>query len=103
MMNLLTNPLLMIIRFNPWLERSSYKYMTGFYKPVQDLYDFIDEQIKQRIKTEEIDENMEPRDLVDAFLIEKAKQKRQNLPTAEMFNMTQLKGLLFDMCVFPLD
>jgi hypothetical protein len=43
--------------------------MKRFYKPIQELFDFIDEQIKQRIKTEEIGENIEPQDLVDAFLI----------------------------------
>lgn len=69
MMNVFTNPFLMIVRFNPFIEKHSYKIMKRFYKPIQELFDFIDEQIKQRIKTEEIGENIEPQDLVDAFLI----------------------------------
>jgi hypothetical protein len=59
--------------------------MYSYYEPIQELFDFFDEQIKQKVKTEEIDESMEPRHLIDAFLIQKAKQNRLNLPTADIY------------------
>lgn len=84
-LRMLNDPVLIIARFNLWAKKLSYKYMYSYYRPIQELFDFLDKQIKERIKTEEINENMEPRDLVDAFLIEKAKQKRLNLPTADFY------------------
>lgn len=79
------NLIVLLGRFNEWIEDWTRKYMTHYFMPIRHLFDFIDDQIKRRIKTEEIDEDMEPRDLVDAFLIEKAKQKRLNLPTADLY------------------
>lgn len=85
MMTVLTNPLTMMVRFNPSIEKHSYPIMKRFYKPIQELFDFIDEQIRQRIKTETIEENIEPHDMLDAFLIEQARQKRLNLPTSDLY------------------
>jgi PhoPQ-activated pathogenicity-related protein len=81
-LNIFANPILLIARFNERIEKFTYKYMNSYYKPMQDLFDFIDEKIKERIETEDVHESM---DMVDAFLMEKARQKRLNLSTADLY------------------
>jgi hypothetical protein len=85
LMALFSHPILMIVSFSKSIQKLSYRFLKSFYKPVYKLFDFINEQIRQRIETENVDEDMEPRDIVDAFLIEKARQERLNLPTAYLY------------------
>lgn len=86
MLQTFNKPIMLLARFNEWIDIVTKKFIDHHYDPIRALFQFLDDQIKRRVKSEEIDENMEPRDLVDAFLIEKAKQTRLNLPTAELYS-----------------
>lgn len=85
MMRGVNTPLVLLARYNNWIFHLTRRYCAPCYKPIDYIFEFVDNQIKKRIKTEDIDEDMEPRDMVDAFLIEKAKQKRLNLPSADLY------------------
>jgi hypothetical protein len=78
-------PLMLLVRFNNWIFYLTRRYCAKSYEPIYEVFDFIDDQIRNRIKTEDVDENMEPRDMVDSFLIEKVKQKRLDLPSSDLY------------------
>ncbi|KAI6171091.1 (pine wood nematode) hypothetical protein [Aphelenchoides bicaudatus] len=97
MMRGVLSPIVLLARYNDWIFNVTRNYCSFAYKPIEEIFNFIDDQIRRRIKTEEVDENVEPRDFVDAFLIEKAKQKRLESPSAELYTLEQLRGIAFDI------
>ncbi|KAI6184682.1 Cytochrome P450 33C9 [Aphelenchoides bicaudatus] len=92
-----SSPIILLSRFNDRIFNLTWRYCSKTYKLIDHVFNFIDDQIHERVKTEEIDENVEPRDFVDAFLIEKAKQRRLGLPSADFYTLEQLRGIAFDI------
>lgn len=85
MIKSLTSPIMLLLRFNDLMFKLTKQFFLAYFKPAHALFGFIEGQIKRRIKMEDIDETMEPRDLVDAFLIEKARQKRVQGANADLY------------------
>ncbi|KAI6227673.1 (pine wood nematode) hypothetical protein [Aphelenchoides fujianensis] len=96
----LTHPIVVIARYNDLFFSLTRRLFSGFYRPFQELFDFLEENVRERIQqfeSEKEDGREEARDLVDAFLIEKARLERQNAPNAAFYTPSQLVALAMDI------
>ncbi|KAI6196340.1 (pine wood nematode) hypothetical protein [Aphelenchoides besseyi] len=90
----LTQPIVVIARFNDLFFKLTRRYLAHLYRPFEEMFDrmFVDELNKK-----DLDEHAEPRDFVDAFLLEKLKLERENAPNAAFYTIDQLVGICFDI------
>lgn len=93
------NPLVDLALRNPWmmniwpLSAPAKKTLDNFHLTLG----FIQTQIDKHLQECDYNEDFEPRDFMDVFLLEKARKERNGEDTSDKFSLMELRGICVDL------
>ncbi|KAI6195049.1 hypothetical protein M3Y96_01189800 [Aphelenchoides besseyi] len=95
--SIMVNPLIAKLPFCQWKMKSTIGHANEIFSHIGKIIE------EHRRQNDYVNEEIEPRDFIDAYLIQRAKLESENAPEAAYYNQKQLQNVVFDFWLAGLE